>query len=720
MANQHDYIFFIQNKDNLFWQPGPSGLITINANPYPLQFSPDGWLDIEVDNARNMTYWGLERSVTESLKYVEDGAAIIKHIIYTRGFNEEVYLTVCRQVVEYAGTDYAVYYKTLLRQQINLTTFNHSGAVVTAATLEANFVKYLKANENTKYSIAANVAEAIRVKMDGLTLTSIKDFISVNETASVNINGIGNATRTRYFPITYSHVQVDGTNVNLIAQDISMSELVGIDYSTSDQWFLEASAATTLNVKVKWGFNFQAFVGAPGTSAQATVSIIRNDGGTVRNFYNLNTSGPVNVFPTVDDTFTATMAPGERWFMMLIMVIRKNGADNSSYSSNFKIFENTHEYTYNNRYKTTYIYALRGQYLLEQLVNKMTEGRYKAAPCPYLAAQADKIFFSGDCLRSAKDPALQISLSDLFKFYNGFDDVGIIEATSGILLDRKANLVTGGTIALGDVANPRISIYNDLLFNELAIGYPDQREEVGILNSRNEFNTTLNFSIGNATTSKKLDKVSPIQASCFAQEKARINGITSGSTAIESDNALYVAHIEDNVTAGNGTDIPDHYQLDRTLNAFSTGIEDYVKDSVWNIELSPKRNLLRNGGFIRSCQYKSDTLNLKFLTGDRNTKLQTVVSGAAVTESADENIGALDAPYFFPVQIEFEVPVMDSLIDILDAQPIQEVLFSIDGYDYRGIPLKLSISPASGSAQTITVLSAASNDLSKLVQYYGG
>ena len=97
MPQGHDYIWAIQDKDFRFWKKLPDGSITVDAQPYFLDFSPIGWQDIAVQNVRNRRYWAIDRTVTGQLSFVNDGADILKYIFATRGTEEPVFLTILEQ-----------------------------------------------------------------------------------------------------------------------------------------------------------------------------------------------------------------------------------------------------------------------------------------------------------------------------------------------------------------------------------------------------------------------------------------------------------------------------------------------------------------------------------------------------------------------------------------------------------------------------------------------
>jgi len=100
MFQGSSYLFAIQDKDFRFWKLD-NGVIKCTAAPYFLEFSPAGWQEISVQNIRNKKYWGIDRSVTIPLSYVNDGATILKHIFLTKGLEEPVYLSILEQQLFY-------------------------------------------------------------------------------------------------------------------------------------------------------------------------------------------------------------------------------------------------------------------------------------------------------------------------------------------------------------------------------------------------------------------------------------------------------------------------------------------------------------------------------------------------------------------------------------------------------------------------------------------
>jgi hypothetical protein len=259
----------------------------------------------------------------------------------------------------------------------------------------------------------------------------------------------------------------------------------------------------------------------------------------------------------------------------------------------------------------------------------------------------------------------------------------------------------------------KVSIAKEFLYNELEIGYPEIKNDVGVLNGNDEFNTKFLFGIGTTKSPAKMDKVSKIKTSPYEIEKIRVTTFNKNTTDYKDDNDLFSIYIEDTLHPASGI-IPAHYLLDRSLNTGATGLIE--PETVFNLQLSPKRNLKRNGRWLKSSLYKADAKILQFKTSDKNDKL---ISGGLV-EKADEPIADLGDKFFEPVIFTGNFPAPENLLDLLDLNPLQVFRFTFYGDYYKGILIEASISQSNRKEQQYILLSCAGNDLTKLIDYYGG
>ncbi len=94
MRSQNIFYFFITDSQgrSAYW----NGLtVQWLATPTPLEFSPDGWQDTQVSFQRSSKYFGINRQLTNSYTFVEDGANILRHLLYKgNSYETQVYLNV--------------------------------------------------------------------------------------------------------------------------------------------------------------------------------------------------------------------------------------------------------------------------------------------------------------------------------------------------------------------------------------------------------------------------------------------------------------------------------------------------------------------------------------------------------------------------------------------------------------------------------------------------
>lgn len=612
---------------------------------------------------------------------------------------------------------YRYWYKMRSRTELDLTTYSHEGSGVKVNTLEDGFAKYLKANENATLELPFDDAEAIYVKADGIKLKLKGDF-AVTDGAVVPPKGNHSVNLTLLGSDGY------GGNIKGVERvrlgGFSGSEQ-NIALATQKLWFYYGSEAS--NVKVQWDFYMTATLG-PGLSPNPFVQLFfsaRNlsDSGSVIQSTDLQTiNGPDNVYKRNHFTGTATCpcdANSGLYLVMGINIIHPSTGDGGVFfdydvtEGSFKIIDGFY------RKSPTYIKAFRPQYLFKKYVDFVGEGNYSAAVSSFFAEHKNIVFTSGMAIRLLTDALLKWSFSGFFQFWDCFTSAALSEQNGTIDLDERKKLTGGGTIInLSSVSNVQVKIDTNFLFNELEHGYPAEASELGVLNGNECFNTKYLYSLGMMKKTERLDKVSKIVGDPYPIERVRIQTLNKDTTDYKNDNDVFPLVISDTLIPANG-DIPAHYELDRSLNATATGLLEPA--TVFNIALSPHLNMKRNGPYYRSCFFKCDQKTLKYLSSDKNNKLQfTDPVYGNIIEKADENLGNLGTPFFTNIQF-----IVTGIPDdnYLDAGPLAEVHFPFLGTTWKCISMKDSSNLAGRKAQTWELLALPGNDFKLLENYYG-
>jgi hypothetical protein len=206
---------------------------------------------------------------------------------------------------------------------------------------------------------------------------------------------------------------------------------------------------------------------------------------------------------------------------------------------------------------------------------------------------------------------------------------------------------------------------------------------------------------------KELNLVSVYRKDCYGIEFTRLNLDGKTTTDNDSDNDVFMIHIEDNPQADG------FYHLDRSLNAGAIGL--LTPSTVFNLYLTPARALRRNGNYIRSLFYKLESKYLTFQTNDKN---DAVVAGG-ITENADVQIASLDAPLFSCNYLEFETKVPLNYLELLNANPLKAFAGTWAGFSFVGIPDKVSVQPGDNGSQTFKLLASPTTDLTMLINIEG-
>lgn len=112
-----------------------------------LDHSPSGWDDTLIKYERSTKYWGLIRSFTIPLKFVLEGAELLREAFYNDGIEAEVKLEI--QKLNRLSLEYYSAYVA----DLDFSSFNDSDNLVEITVIDGGASKYIKANEGTTYDV---------------------------------------------------------------------------------------------------------------------------------------------------------------------------------------------------------------------------------------------------------------------------------------------------------------------------------------------------------------------------------------------------------------------------------------------------------------------------------------------------------------------------------------------------------------------------------------
>lgn len=693
-----DFIYFLfDENNNSYYAYGDT--VLLSGSLKPLEFTPNGWTKIQIQNQRNPTYFALDRSFSVPLEYLKDGGQILKHIYYNFGVEAKVNMAICEQRLFIDATHYGFYYTLLYRGEIDLANFKHDGPKVTVNIMEGGLVKFIKAYENTKYEIPTFVPDAVDVLMDGVELRQSTSFLLNNGSLT---NDLGGHIIDLELLSTEEVQSLGAITSDRVKTGNSASALWG----ANSYFLLTGSQPTTITVN--WDFNvfLQLAAGVGGinpTSVILQMCVLESNSAT--NNIPLQTLGvhdPILLYNHThhfSGSFTTTIPANRR--LLLYMTATQNRDFTYFTYDNDGDFSISYTYTHH----PTNIKGLRPLYVFQQLISKISNGQY-TAQSTFLQSIQDVVVTCGDAIRRIDGSVIKTSLRDFFTSYSSDFGLGLGMMGNTLRLEEKAFWVQyTDVIDLGEVSKMKVSPANDLLINNIKIGSPNQ--DYDDVNGKQEFNTTHEYSAPITRVAKELNLISVYRKDCYGIEFTRLNLDGKTTTDSDSDNDLFMIHIED-APRGDG-----FYHLDRTLNVGATGL--LTPDTVFNLFLTPVRGLIRNGSYIRSLFYKLDSKFLIFQTSDKNDK---VVSGGVI-ENQNMQIVSLGPSLFSCNYLEFETKVPVNLFDLLNANPLKAFSGTWAGFSFIGIPNKISAQPGDNASQTFQLLAAPTQDFTPLITIDG-
>jgi hypothetical protein len=695
MGKDFIYFFFDENN-NSYYAYGDT--VISSASLRPLEFTPDGWKKIQVQNQRNQTYWALDRSFTVPLDCVKDGGQILKYVYYTFGPEAKVFMAVCEQKLFFDATHYGFYYQLVYRGEVDFGNFKHDSTKVNVNIMEGGLPKLIKAFENTKYEIPVDVLEAVDILMDGLALKNGFTYFTLAD----NYQAISGSLDNRQYLMSFYRLNSEGPVINILRQDVLKQFDNSINYSNDERFFLEALDSISVPVTFKFKGILRKDQGT--ATARYRIRVIDQTGTEVYSVMDETRTG----FPAINEPFDITanttfnLSTTDHLFLVLNIDV---STVTSNIAAQIDFEETTSSFSYFATHRATTIKALRPLYIFEQLINKITNGAY-APQSTFLQTIQDVTITCGDAIRSLAGSKVKTSLRDFFTSINSDFGVGMGMIGNTLRLEEKSYWIDyTDPIDLGEVSKMKVSCANDLLINNIKIGSPDQ--DYDDVNGKQEFNNTHEYSAPMTRVQRVLDLVSVYRKDSFGIELTRINLDGKTTTDDKGDNDVFMIHVED-APRGDG-----YYHLDRSLNAGATGL--LSPSTVFNLYLTPARALARNGDYIRSLFYKLDSRYLTFQTTKKNDQ---VVAGG-VTERADVQLASLALPLFSCNYLEFEVGLKFNPFDILNVSPLKAFKGTWAGWPFVGITNKVSFQSGDYSPQTYQLLAAPTQDFTPLITIDG-
>lgn len=687
--------------------------IILQNDPYYFYGYVANWKEIGIEDMRNWRMGGFFRSRATSHQYVKYLAKAIRYVYYNYGVLgvKDVNYEPAKFHVDKLNTDSQAYEEDYV-SEFDFSSLQDKRDTLDVQLMQGGIEELIKNNEDIEYEIPISGGAVKTVTVEPFLVRGKISYVSLNpveeggtapnrstgditllnysyfdEVIEYNLTTTPNFKPTDVFGIAAAFPTAFGSTTNIEfgqpAQEVASSPfetsgIVKVVRGTSEytDYLLKAYVAL-YNVRVTGDINiylennggtnttFTMYIYKTNTVTTATSQIYTGDTNTI----NASTSQIFNF--VIDASFNLNAND-----VIYIVLKRTAGSDVEWMMEAGQGLDIEFNY-YTSQFTAT---GLSIYETAKQLISKATGGlatfqsELLSLPITYAAGidcrPESILILSGDSIRGVTSPKIKISLKDFLKSLDVMLCAGLAIEDNVVKIEKRSyffqRLKSNGSINLvGSLSNLEdwtIEDAEDLRFNELHIGYQTDANDVGSLNGKDEFNTTLKFSSSYTKNKNVMDLVSPIYASGFEIYLTHVRHAIDNNPNKDtrSDNKVFALQWKYNpATPSVGTAL---YPTDISASAVVTGVTD--TNRVLNIGLSPKRCLLRRLYWLLSHFYTTATNTteylLSFQTADRNPNLQARLStNLLITEAEDIYLDQSAGHYgqsrlFYPMYVKPE------------------------------------------------------------------
>jgi hypothetical protein len=716
MAQPIDYLIYLRKKNgvNYDYYSIESGVFTTttSATPVkPIQFAPTQWDEIQLSYSRTLDTKGVFRSLSDSYKFVRDGAKILRKLFFEGGVNAK-----CEVLIRKFNRAVGVYaYEDYFLASADFTTATNETSYFTINLKEAGFLSKYESRKSTKYKIPiTDNANAVWVYYDGINLQFIQTWGSIVDeivpaTLGVNVPTFSPLTSEGTNLYWYIYAQnLLGTFIDLLTNNSSSSLVCTMVYDYDYNIFIPSSTSSGAKLEL-----FYQIINPSGTLLSTVLAFVAPT--------TLAPGDSANYSGTATNTFSVPAG--------CIVLCRFHMRVSSSVLLTPSSFEATQlgsklKMTSDNRTKPSYIPHLTRDYVFKELVKLIGDNTTTGAGT-FLTSSAcnDKLMTSGDALRNLPKAQMYISMDDFFETIDSQHGAGLHykQSTDEFFLYNYTSLFPSIEIAnLGEVGKMNVKPVSNEFYSKLAVGQQDYTYDE--VNGKDEFNTEIEMLSPLEGIKGSKSYLSPARHDIYGIEQIRLNLSEKKVTDAESDNDVFEIHADISVIlspipAGNQGEGNQYHILYRDLSLTITNM--YSPSTLYNIYFSPRRALIRRGSWERSLLFGNDTGYIKFINSKKSNELNlymTTFDGVTtINEGSDVLISTLGSPIFKPYMLQVEVVTALNLVSLLNTSPFGYLTILDKGLTYRGYILDLTRQSDALNKTKIDLLVTADTDITQLI-----
>jgi hypothetical protein len=548
------YYLFNENKLPLYRdsatgliKTGDANLQQQNGQPANIKYAPDGWKDTMLKYARNLKYTGLFRDMTEVLQAYGDFADILLQRFWDAngGIENITYFSLHKLNKSLLPYAYELWHEI----EIDFLKFNQTKNGVKFQALEGGLSKFLKANEDTQYTIPIDTdAEVVQLLNDGLPIDNSALF-SIYPDQAIGNHIVGTQ-------VVQKEIASYGDINDVINTTSGIPNVNSNIRATNNAIFV---ATVDGDLTVDWDFiltmfNFDISSLNPALVINSELRVIKPDNttSTTLNFVNVNNILNIIGNHATSGNSTITLHAGDEVYFYTYGTVpgAPHGVDSVffSYGGNLSI-----KLSYTYRFPATTFNCLLPLTVAKRLLEKMsdTTGIYSIQSTFLTNRNKDILLSSGDGVRglvlnanfNITGSSLVTSFSDFFKAFDSQYGIGIGIQGDKIIIEELPYFFQDDVqiLDIGELSEWSIYPAEDLQYSSGRFG--GKVQEYQGINGKYETNQGQNWKFPHNKFSKKLDKENPYRTDPYGIELYRNNFTGKTTTDSQEDNDTFMFNV---------------------------------------------------------------------------------------------------------------------------------------------------------------------------------
>lgn len=661
--------------------------LTYNSQRTEVIFAPKSWEEnSSISYKRDDEYFGMIRSWALPLDFVEDGAKILRRAYYQDGVEAGVIF----EVEEFNHATYA--YEPGFKGDIDFSKVQDEHNVFSVTLMQSGPSSRIKAYENVKYEYVLKGDDVVNMILPGVPFAETAQFIITPSTGSL----------TRYMP-ELSLVTGSFQSGFVTSQSTLFQAANDTSFSGSENWFIKAERNMDVFIKGKIKGGYFIIFGAAGF----TITIKDQTNATIRTLRSQSSSGDGTY--EFDFEETISMYSGQKLFLYF----RTNSA---SAQNTLSISEATDIVaSYNSVSDPSSCKGIKSADMFKRIINRIAPGAQTAS---YLLANtwANLMFTSGNAIREITDAKIKISLKEFFQTANGIDDAAMGTESDVLRLETKNYFARNAeSVNVGKIGDDSCTIEpaTDFMASKISVGYDDKNTEDK--DGLKEYNSGQQWELPIARVQNELNFVSVARADQYGIEKLRVK-----FNVLNEDGTRGT----DDTPSDNDTFMVDCYQdgavyrpiLGSSYESVTGLANESAANLAYNLRITPKKNLLRHGAYLRSIMHRMDQRYINFASAEKNADLKTIKAGVGVKENENILVASLPDGFFIPVTTTIRCKLPYGAQRLIDSVPFGYVTFNWKGVTLKGYILELTIDIAKNTEQELKLLLTNDNNLLNLIR----